>query len=177
MPPLDITGRRFGKLIATRFSHLEAPRKGRQGRRHVWLCICDCGIETKIRKENLTSGNSTSCGCGKYVGLDAMTHGYSKHRLAGGENPKFYRTWSMMLDRCRNPRNKSYKYYGGRGIRVCERWHTFENFLADMGQRPSGQHSIDRINNDGDYEPDNCRWATQIEQRHNRRDSMSSACK
>lgn len=163
MPPLDISGHRFGRLIAIAFAR-------KDGRRHMWLCICDCGKQSEVRKENLRSGNTTSCGCHKRRCLDSTTHGY-----AAGKKSLLYRVWSSMLERCRNPNNRSYADYGGRGITVCERWHKFENFLADMGERPSDKHSIDRVDNDGDYAPSNCKWSTKMEQRHNRRDTKSGS--
>jgi hypothetical protein len=104
------------------------------------------------------------CGClnRELVVQRHLKHGEAKLRTAE------YRAWASMLDRCNNPNRKHYKYYGGRGIKVCERWMTFANFLADMGRRPSPLHSIDRWPNpDGDYEPGNCRWATRMQQRHN----------
>ena len=97
-----------------------------------------------------------------------IKHGHRK--LVTSETTPEYRTWLNMGNRCRNPKNDHYKYYGGRGIVVCERWKNFENFLADMGPKPNGL-TLDRIDNDGNYEPQNCRWATHTEQRHNRRDS------
>ena len=96
--------------------------------------------------------------------------GNVKHRASSRPNrTREYETWVSMRDRCRNPNNKRYENYGGRGIRICKRWDDFANFLADMGERPSPQHSLDRINNDGSYRPSNCRWATRSQQRRNRR--------
>lgn len=97
-----------------------------------------------------------------------MRHGYA---IRSQPKSVEYDTWVSMRSRCRNPNRADYEYYGGRGIKVCERWDSFENFLSDMGERPPGT-SIDRIDPDGDYEPGNCRWATKVEQRHNRRDSV-----
>lgn len=98
------------------------------------------------------------------------THGQSRSRTAGRTATTTYYVWAAMIQRCTNPKSGDWYLYGERGIAVCERWRKFENFLADMGEKPDGL-SIDRIDNDGNYEPGNCRWATAIEQRHNRRDS------
>lgn len=170
MPTLDITGQKYGLLTAMEPAGFEEATANHR-RRALWLCRCECGNETTVRKENLRSGNTTSCGCWKKQNykLINLKHGHNKkdHRSP------IYRVWSTMLERCRNPKNQSFKDYGARGIQVCERWHKFANFLADMGERPSDGHSIDRIDNDGNYEPSNCKWSTRIEQRHNRRDTIS----
>lgn len=107
-----------------------------------------------------------STGVGRGAKGLAKKHG---HTVNGKWTPE-YRTWNAMVIRCTKPNAINWERYGGRGIRVCERWRTFANFLADMGLKPTPQHSIDRVNNDGNYEPTNCRWATRLEQRHNRRD-------
>lgn len=134
----------------------------RKGRSKSYLCRCDCGVEKPVDHWSLKSGMSKSCGTHAGRNNKHITHGRSDTRL--------YRLWMMMRDRCRNPKNHAYLDYGGRGIEVCERWHKFENFYADMGERPAGL-TLDRINNDGNYEPGNCRWATRAQQGRNKRNN------
>lgn len=153
---IDITGQRFGKLVA-----LE--RAGRVKRVSLWLCRCDCGREKVIRYGNLASGHTQSCGCSW---REAKIKRNTTH---GRAYTRTYKIWAGMLKRCRNPKSKQWSDYGGRGIEVCEKWHTFENFYADMGDCPDG-YSIERIEVNGHYEPGNCKWATSKEQSRNRRD-------
>ena len=151
-------GEVFGRLTVVR----EARHGSRKGRRY--LCVCDCGAETIINGSQLRVGHTTSCGCARNawpVGHRA-THRASKTRE--------YNVWVKVKQRCLNAQCRDYQYYGGRGIRVCDRWRdSFEAFLGDMGHRPSEAHSLDRINNDGHYEPGNVRWATRSEQMRNSR--------
>lgn len=126
----------------------------------IWLCQCKCGTFLIVRRPALRSGHTKSCGClNDEVRQRAKTHGQSHHPL--------YPMWKQMKQRCENPRNDSYARYGGRGIKVCGRWLKFENFLADMGKRPTSKHSIERRNNNKNYEPSNCYWATRAEQNSN----------
>lgn len=131
-----------------------------------WVCRCDCGAERPVRADSLTSGNSKSCGCIQREkirdrGHRNATHGHTRQ---GHRSPE-YRAWSHLMSRCYNPNVDHYPSYGGRGISVCAEWReSFEAFLADMGRRPSPLHSIDRKDNDGNYDPDNCHWATRAEQ-------------
>lgn len=158
---------RFRDLsLEPKFGRLKAIKRveNRCGR-VTFLCKCDCGGETSVNSNNLTSGAVQSCGClGREIGI-----GVSKH---GGSYSPTYVSWSSMLKRCTNPNFDSYPRYGGRGITVCDRWRDYANFLADMGERPEG-HSLDRYpNNTGNYEPGNVRWATPREQQRNRSDNV-----
>lgn len=156
----NITQQRFGRLIA-----LLPQGKDNHGM-YRWLCQCDCGREKVVRSSDLIQGKTKSCGCfhDEAIAKRAFRHGHSKG--AHSKGTKTYSTWMAMRDRCRYPNYKDYKYYGGKGIKVCERWNSFENFLTDMGERPEGL-TLDRIDSNGDYEPGNCRWATWAEQRAN----------
>lgn len=159
---IDITGNRYGRLLVLSFS-----KKGEDGKT-LFECKCDCGKTHTTRRRNLVSGSSTSCGCFRreFIGEKSVTHGLSRVSSKASE----YVAWQQMKHRCLNPKNRAWHRYGGRGIKVCDEWiNSFENFLADMGFKPTPTHSLDRFpNNDGNYEPGNCRWATKKEQANNR---------
>jgi hypothetical protein len=163
---IDLTGDTFGRLTVLSRQKDKVTPNGTSFT--MWLCRCSCGLEIPASSSNLKRGHTTSCGCW-------MRDRITKHGGARGytRTPE-YSVWQAMRGRCRSNKGRAFSQYKGRGISVCERWEHFENFLADMGQRPSLKHSIERINNDGNYEPNNCRWATNAEQQMNKRTSRNS---
>lgn len=152
-PRQDLTFRRCNMLLAVHYAG-----KGR------WLCRCDCGTIKTISTGHFNEGRIKSCGCygNKHRSTHSMKHGGSIHY------PAEHKVWGSMRERCNNPNNPAYKYYGGKGVSVCSRWNDFTLFLGDMGRRPSKQHSIDRRDSEQGYCPDNCHWATPVQQSANR---------
>lgn len=167
MKPRPVSpGERFSRLTVQE----DLGRISTAGRNRRARCICDCGQLCEVAVVNLRTGNTRSCGCLK-AELDAAPsiHGHSRRRSESKE----YRAWKAMITRCTNPKAKNWDIYGGRGISVCPEWReSFSAFFGHIGQAPSDQHTVDRKDGDGNYEPGNVRWATRKEQQSNRRDAI-----
>lgn len=157
MRKLNLVGERFGQLRVL-------SEAGRRGKQRLFNCICDCGKECVKQLGNLRSGHTKSCGCSRSV---TTTKEKARHGMFGTPT---YSSWSSMLTRCNNPNNHKYPDYGGRGITVYKKWHNFEAFYSDMGDRPEGT-TLGRIDNNGNYEPLNCEWQGSHEQARNKRNS------
>lgn len=153
---IDLTGKRFGKLTVISFNSM-------RGTRSYWNCVCDCGNEKAVGSDHLKNGDIVSCGCVQKSTLPPVN---KKH---GMSNTRLYTIWALMKSRCYNPSRKEYPRYGGRGIKVCDEWMEFDSFMrwaVDNGY--SEDLTLDRVNNDGDYTPSNCRWASRKVQSFNR---------
>lgn len=159
----DLTGKKFGRLTVISFHEMMSTGHSR------WLCRCECGNKKIVQYANLKSGSVQSCRC---LNRESVRKSNSTHKMKG---TSVYYAWNSMKQRCLNSSCRNYPLYGARGIFVCERWlESFENFYADMGDKTSPKHSLDRINNDGNYEPGNCRWATAKEQSNNKRNNLKN---
>lgn len=155
----DLTGQKFTRLTVLGLHEIRAKNS-------YWHCVCECGNKMITRSDALKSGRAKSCGCLHKESASNICK--SRNTTHGKAGSKTYKIWVGMLSRCTNPNTNCFKSYGGRGISICERWRTFENFIADMGECPPGL-SIDRIDVNGDYEPSNCRWADMKTQSRNKR--------
>ena len=171
--PITILEKKFQnfKVLRTRvFRGAAMPRRR-------CLCLCNCGTKFFAWAHHLANANTGSCGCKRSTRLGKASVRYSEgYSTPGHALNALYQRWSKMIDRCYRPEHSHYHRYGGRGVTVCKRWHSFENFYADMGVPPEGL-TIDRIDNDGNYEPGNCRWATRKEQANNTSQNLTPEIK
>lgn len=160
-PYIDESGNVYGRLAVQGLFEPETA-----GKHKLWVCRCECGQITIVAGGQLRSGKTRSCGC---LNMDSL-RSRKRHGKATGGHHRVYRIWNAMRQRCHNPNQPHYVRYGGRGIRVCDEWRkSFDVFYAHMGDPPSPDHTLDRIDNDRGYEPGNCRWATRSEQQRNKR--------
>lgn len=156
---VDRTGQVFGRLTL-----IEYVGGGK------WKCKCECGNDKIAATNNIVKGHILSCGCFRRERAATLNPAYEVGEYGSTE----YLAWRNMMIRCYNGKDPHYKWYGARGITVCDRWHKFENFYTDMGEKPAPELTLERVNNDLGYSPDNCKWATQKEQQNNRRNSLKN---
>lgn len=158
-------GKRFGRLVIVSY-------EGVKNSRSYFLCQCDCGVQKEVQEKRLKNGETMSCGCRlneihKQISINSYKHGNGGRKDASPE----FKAWCKMRYRCLDPNCERYKNYGGRGIKICDRWADFKNFLADMGAKPFPHYSLERVDNDGNYCPENCKWIPYSEQTKNRTNS------
>ena len=170
--PKKLTGNRYGRLVVIYRAANSLPNKSHHAGVVQWICLCDCGVFCTVAAASLKNLTTKSCGCLLREFTNSIRKHGCSHANGKGKPSAEYRTWQDMLTRCRSTDPARYALYGGRGITVCDRWlNSFENFLMDMGPRPGLGYSIDRKNNNLGYSPDNCHWATDIQQARNKRNN------